>query len=254
MTTLPIINIIKAAFATISSKDYILVRILIFPIFLTAILQVIILFFQDNILVKIPLYFLLFFIYILMAVKTHRVVILKESSKIKYNLFSWFRREAKYAIKLITINIAVYLLPSISLMTSYFFFTTSLSSDSKGLFTIFLPLITTILTLISSYFFARLCLLLPATAIGKEPSFRWAWNVTKHNGVAILFTTVLIPTTLSILASSIMPSNASFIGQFVSTIIESTLLIIGILILSLTFEFVVQEIRRLNNINQANNA
>jgi len=181
----------------------------------------------------------------LLAVQCHRLVLLSEKSTNILNTITWRRFETQYLILSIglTLIAGVLSLPMFLLMLFSSHLIPIISSE-LGISGAYLQLIPSILIgCVFGYLFARLSLVLPAVAIGGDDSLWTAWNKTSNNGwrLFILFfgLTILLPMLLSKIIYFIIPSldNTSLIIILISNIIDILMIILEIIILSFTYQF-----------------
>ena len=85
------------------------------------------------------------------------------------------------------------------------------------------------------YLFSRLCFVLPATALGKMPSFKWAWRQTKGNGWRLFAVVTVVPWALSWVIGLLWRDTATSFETVTLTFVGTALLIVEVAALSLSF-------------------
>ncbi len=154
----------------------------------------------------------------LLAITTHRVILLGSDSVPKWGLLKWSNRETYFVLHFI--GLGLILLP-------------------LGILLKFIPLAGSILVLLFyCWLFARLSLVFPAIAIEHGVSFKYAWKLTTNYQLLMFLIVVVYPIILSVpaLALSLVP-NMSF---FVSVTLTLAM-VYFVAALSVSYEFIYSE-------------
>lgn len=158
-------------------------------------------------------------IYCLIAINTHRIVILGEKSTAPFGLYIPTSREGSFLIHLLLMFSAliplIFLLFLLPRVTPF----------------IYIPII----LIIYGYFVSRVSLVFPAIAIDNAWNFKDSWQVTKNYQKLMIFSVILVPLILKCL----------FIGvayvlkiQVINIGLNSILTVIIITILSETYRYI----------------
>jgi hypothetical protein len=175
-------------------------------------------------------------LYTLFAVVCHRIVLLGSASVPEYGMFQIGRRDLLFAgglikiaiISILAIICGVMILQLPVLVLGKLFVG---KADSRWLGE-YLPFIA---YLIQVYMLARLGLILPAIAVDKSPSLKWAWQVSRGNGLRLMLMLGLLPWLLQ-LPSYFFPEDVGIWGRAVYYLMWWLLLPIEITILSLSYK------------------
>jgi hypothetical protein len=125
------------------------------------------------------------------AVTCHRLVLLGGESVPKYGLTKWSSRETRFvgwALLGYFCILSVWVLLSIPVLGLLLMF--HLSSNPWVLVVVYLVMIP------CGYVFARLSVLLPATAVDERPNVKWAREVTEGNGWRLVLIVGVLPVVL----------------------------------------------------------
>ena len=132
----------------------------------------------------------------MLAITTHRIILLGPSSVSKWGLLSWSRREFSFALHLLVLGCLMILPVALA------FFVPKMS------WLISIPII--------CWLFGRLALTFPAIAIDKAVSFKYSWSLTKQHQLLMVLTVIVFPLILYL--------PAYFIGFIPYTFLISSLL------------------------------
>lgn len=126
------------------------------------------------------------------AVTCHRIILLGKESVPKSGLASWSLRETRFVGWTLLIALCggvtagIVGIPVLILLG--FFIVSQKPGEpwvtAAGSIMIMIP---------ASYLFARLSVLLPATAVDEQPDFAWAWELTKGNGWRLFLVVGVLP-------------------------------------------------------------
>lgn len=158
--------------------------------------------------------------YTTIAVTTHRIILLGPSVIPRWGIVKVTKCEIKFILYTIALSVLLYFISLISII----------------------PSVGIILGLVLIMcFVARLSLVFPAIAIGRNWSFSDSWNATKnHQGKAII-ATVLVPIFTGI--PVILVSLVEPYGEFLSAFLSSLMLIFTFSALSVLYQIVIEDSR-----------
>ncbi len=223
---LPVIKVIKQATSLLWEKRFIILRDLIGTGLVLAALDTA-LGRASNLLLKLLFLFAHGLIFTLFAITCHRIILLGETSVPSFGIHSWSRRETRFLgwtyvgfFYLILITMSLGMLAEIILVS----FSSKLE-NLKGIFYL--------LMLTGQYVFARLAVLLPATAVGERHDMKWAWKLTSKNGWRLLIVVVFFPMSLGFVSYSMLGHN--LLVDYVVNLINNIPVAIGIAALSISF-------------------
>jgi hypothetical protein len=175
------------------------------------------------------LVFLNAMVFTLFAVTCHRIVLLSEAETPVFGIHSWSQRETRFLGW--TVTSAFYFM-MIGLAMAMFADVFSPSSfKHKGLSPLFYAAL-----IPGAYVFARLSVLLPATAVDERRDIKWAWDATSSNGWRLVLVVTLLPGVLGT-AVSFFEMRQYPIVEFVGHFLSYALVAIEIAVLSVSFRF-----------------
>lgn len=187
-------------------------------------------------LVLIALIIAIFMTVTLAVIACHRIFILGESSMKGFKLISWTPREWRFIAWWIVIGLiaSVVFLPIQVLLLS-----TLAQADGEMNVTTAVALY--IGQIPAMYVFSRLALVLPATAVDKRPNLRWAWTVSKGNGLRLLVIIGLIPLMTDLIfqilaAARNLAISGSTVYSVISMVIGLYIVVVEIALLSLSYK------------------
>lgn len=164
------------------------------------------------------------------AVTCHRLVILDERSGVLPIVKNELRPEPRFLVWMIVVSICSatvwaalsavvlnFLIPSVEPESSLLSWT---------LFTTKVP---------SLYLFARLCLIFPATAIGRKVNLNWSFKRSKGNGWRLVLVVFTLPWIISQIIDLLYRVNASILETVVLQFMGWILVIVEISALSLSY-------------------
>lgn len=159
------------------------------------------------------------------AVRTHRLIL--TPAKPDYKL-RWTQRERRFlAWLLITVL-------SILAITFLCIFIANIIG-LKITFQNITAWTTWIMMIPAIYLFARISLIFPAAALDRQPTLRWAWALSKGNGIQLTLITALLPLTLFILTFIRKDPNIVIL-IFNCLVIYSSLPVVAVAALSLAYK------------------
>ncbi len=236
MATLPIISTVQNALFIIWRKRLLLSRALLGTSLLLIGLDTL----QNHVLtnpgswVGITLYYLAYgLIFTLFAVTCHRVILLQEGEVPNFGVWRWSWRETRFfgwtlvgGIYYILITILFAALAAVAAILGMLF-ANPYHETTIYKYAVLVP---------GSYVFARMIVLLPATAIEQRYDLKWAWKLTANNGWRLVLLVVLLPAVFSMIFDSIhLKSYWAF--EIIIRVFEYVLAAIEIAVLSVSFRF-----------------
>jgi len=145
------------------------------------------------ILLSVTVYFSFFALLAMIAVNTHRTFLLEEPQKLKVVWFS--ARELRFAGWLLALGFIYNFIDNAATKISENIFS---SGDAEKYSIYVITAVQWSILLIPVYFWSRLCLVYPATAIDKRPSLSDAWGWSKNQSFRIFIIVCLFPTLVAV--------------------------------------------------------
>lgn len=171
--------------------------------------------------------------YTFFAVTCHRLVLMGENAVPRFGLMAFTKRERRFLLLLVAIYV-LYMLAMLVGGTLFGSIVFKLLPDSEapqyaGAFFTWMSFV------VMGFALARLGIVLPATAVGKERDLKWAWRATRGNTLRMFFVVGLIPYALSYL-TTLMDFGSGSVASFFYTFSYFVLLIVEIAALSLSYQ------------------
>jgi len=166
----------------------------------------------------------------ILAVTTHRLVLLGSNDVPKYGFKAWGRRETLFFAYMVIIEIAIFAVAMVPFIVVFF---TSISVEISGGAVFWMPLILGIA--IALYISSRFSLVLPATAVDHQLFMSGAWNQSRKHQGSIFLIFGIIPLSLSA-PGFILYFLDSLIIEVVVSFLVPIGIVIGIVLLSITYE------------------
>jgi len=185
-------NLFYKIFQEINNNKLALIKALVTPICVVNLLYIIF----YHVPYSIPRFIVGCFVliqFVVMAVTTHRIILLGPASVPEWGIFKLRFREYYYAIHLVIILLIALLVGyGVSLVADkdYFVF---VPSRLEGNFAVFLVVV------MSSWLISRLFLVFPAIAVDINVSYRLSWQLTENYQALMFLVVVVLPTSMSIL-------------------------------------------------------
>jgi len=189
------------------------------------------------ILIFVPILFVLLWMIVFtrFAVNCHRTVLLGADASIKpFQLFSWSRRENAFLVRVLVVSVLVGL--ATIMFTSFFGTVAGLIFPGETFLKEHFNTIESLAEIPATYLLARLCLVLPATALDNKQSFRWAYEISSGNGIRIALTIGLLPWLLDWLVSEVIPEGSSLALSLVYYLVTLVVMVVEISALSLSYK------------------
>lgn len=210
-------KILLATIACLVEYKAILFRTLIIPII--AIYALEIGNSSENLaMMSIPITILTLLIYTVIAVITHRVVLLGEGSIPKWGFNRWTKRETKFTIHLLAILLLVM---------------------AVG-FLLIIPVVGLVIApVILIYVAGRLSLVFPGIAIDDDISFQKSWGMTRNYQLIMIFVVIIFPLLTGLPEYLLSELPYAFV---VLSIYNAIVTVLMVIILSVTYKYIKSEI------------
>ena len=185
-------KIIGETFREVNNNKLSLVKALVTPICVTNVLYIII-FHVPYSIPRIIVGSYLIFQYLIIAVTTHRIILLGPTSVPEWGIFKITIREMYFAIHFVIISLVVILIAyGVSSVADkdYFVF---VPSRLEGNFAVFLVVV------MSSWLISRLFLVFPAISIDIAMSYPESWRLTENHQWVVYIVVVIMPVSMSII-------------------------------------------------------
>lgn len=171
-------------------------------------------------------------VYVLIAVFTHRIILIGTYQKSITHIFSWGWRETKFLLY----TYGVYLIALLPLLMFFWFMEEQDGFNGK------LPvgtILLIVLLIIYAWVVSRFSLVLPAVAIDKPLSLIESWRLTSKYHLQICVAVFVVPILISIVIN-FMISKVPFLG-FVEYIFSSLVTVYTVALLSVAYEMAVKD-------------
>jgi len=211
-------EVVIAALAQLNNHRQTLLKALAIPLFAYLIIDIVSLLYNHPVF-EWFLYVSGTAIEVILAITTHRVLLLGPSSVSSWGITSWSKRESFFALHLIGLLVMPMALNSV-------FHVIGIS----------LSLMTFILML---WLISRISLAFPGIAVDKGVSFKLSWDMTKNHQMLMFWLVTTCPLLFAILSLILKLMPHAF---FVSSLIFSFLTVIGIAMLSMAYKLISEEI------------
>lgn len=205
-------NLVKATFLSISNNLNVLARTLIFLFIAFIIMDTFYLYAFTNLTVWI-VYFFNLIVWTLLALNTHRVILLGASSVPRWGISKWTIRETSFFIA--TALMGMSFLPLISMQTF-------------GLFVI-VPF------LFILWLFLRFALIFPDIAIHSRIDFNRSWELTRNHTLLMFYAIILLPIIMSIPLYLVRSLGG---GIYIQSILSNFFVVIEITALSTCYAYI----------------
>lgn len=172
-------------------------------------------FWELPILVEWALLPLVWAIYAIFAITTHRVVLLGAESVPKWGVTSWSKRETYFILHLMGIGLVLFPLALLSVI----------------------PVIGSIAAIaIYLWLLSRLSLVFPGIAIDKGVTFKLSWKLTENYQIPV-FLVILVPPILFSIPALLL--QLAPYGWFLSNVFSSLIVVFEIAALSLAYQAII---------------
>ena len=226
---LPLVSIIKETFMFIAEHPKQILQSIAVPTCLLAVIMLILSSVENFF-----LFLLLLLVSLLpfskLSIAIHRLVLVEH------------KPSSSFAISFKEVRFACYLV-CIYLLTKF-----SVSVAITGLnlmeLNVDLSTIKLLLTLVSGYLLARLCLIFPALAVDKQANLKWAWNVSCGNGFRLFVIITLVPLLMLLIVENLLSfvmriSTAETLGHLQQLLLYTaglSFLLFEIILLSFSYK------------------
>ncbi len=175
------------------------------------------------------LYAIYWLLLVLFAVDCHRLVLLDPAARRLRALPSWSRRETRFALMsialLVLAGLAIYAASTVLLNLPW----VRSAGEGAAARIVYLALVP------AYYVFARLSVVLPATAVDRRIGLKWAWRSTKRNGWRLVVVVGVLPWLISEFVNLTYRSNPTIIETIVFSAFAYALTVVEIAALSLSY-------------------
>lgn len=168
-------------------------------------------------------------VFTLFAITCHRIVLLDQAETPKYGIRSWSQRETRF-LGWTVVGYFFFSLISMALAMFAGIAAAIIPADEAP------PTLWYLFLFPGSYVFARLAVLLPATAIDERHDMKWAWETTSNNGWRLVVVVALLPWLLAS-AFDFLTIGESLLLEFILHTVAYALMAIEIAVLSVSFQF-----------------
>ena len=171
-------------------------------------------------------------LFTLFAVKCHRLVLLDPESVGRQWQPRWTWRETRFFFWILSLWLAGLgaMLVILTVIVNAWGFVAKLDGDG-------IEWVTFAVKLVPLYVFARLCVLLPATAVDHQPTptLRWAWQLTEDNGWRLLIVVAAMPWLLSLLVGFLYRTDATTAEWLLLTVFAVALFAVEVAAISISY-------------------
>jgi len=221
---LPVTKIILGAFLIPWQKRVRMLQALIFPLTGLAAMAVLSAYVEQRFTI---VYILIFTVF---AVICHRLILLGDDAVPTYGFSKWTRRETRFFGWLL----GIYLIFAVAAMLIGAIGLTLIVNLIEGFEESFYWIMW-ILSAPGLYVFARLSLVLPATAIDNRPNLAWSWGLSSNNGWRLVIVVGVLPWLMAMLQWLLLRDNASIVEIVTVALLGYALLAVEIAALSLSY-------------------
>lgn len=173
------------------------------------------------------------------TISLHRIILRGHESVPKFGITKWTKRETRFLGWSLGISGLCVLVFLLCVLPIVFFAPSVFDKGDQGsggttthilIYLIFLP---------AAYVFARIVLVLPATALDLRPTLSSASSLSKGNGWRLALLYLILPGLIlflfSALLGSVLPESASTVLTILRTLLSYALFPLGVVILSIAY-------------------
>jgi hypothetical protein len=185
---------------------------------------------------QIPIIVVQALVYTLFAVTCHRVILLGDDSVPRFGLASWSARETRFfgwMIGMYLVFAVASLIPLIVLASVLSGFSGAQADAAESTQPLRWAMLAA--SIPGAYVMARLCLVLPATAVDRKVNFPWSWERTASNGWRMAVVAGALPWLVSIAQGALAAQSDSTIVTAAASLIGLPLLAVEVTALSLCY-------------------
>ena len=169
-------------------------------------------------------------LFTLFAVTCHRLVLLDPAAVARNPVPSWSLREGLFF---------GWMVGAWLLFLVVFLVTLTIAVNALGM--VFESVRTTAARMPALYVFARLSPLFPATAVDRKVDLKWAWRLTRGNGLRLMLIVGFLPWALSYLPPLLYRSEATALETILLTVAGIALFAVEIAALSISYRELTKE-------------
>lgn len=170
----------------------------------------------------------------ILAVTTHRIILLGPDSVSKWGVFNWGVSETVFTLHVIAIIFISFSLPFITKSVSTAIFSILDVNSLPWKLLVYIPFITmSVISVVALWIIGRVSLAFPAIAINQGVSFRYSWKLTRKHQLLMFLVVIAFPFCIWIpidLLSKI-PYTASVVS-----VLSLLIMVFQIAILSVTYK------------------
>ncbi|MBI5249668.1 MAG: hypothetical protein HY912_09250 [Desulfomonile tiedjei] len=163
------------------------------------------------------------------AVTCHRLIIMGDDSVSKYGLSGWSPRETRF-VGWLLLGYVCFLAVGAAVGIPVFGLALLLGLPSRP----WVVIVTILVTIPCVYVFARISILLPATAVDERPNIKWAVDTTENNGWRLVLIVSILPLVLDKFPAYLL--GYSVVADFAIHVVECVLYAVEIACLSLSYQ------------------
>lgn len=182
-------------------------------------------------------------VYVLFAVICHRMVLLGGASVPEYGVSGVSGRELRFALGILKVVFAAFLgwaFLYVIIIQFPVWIIHALHGDGSGDSGKFKDQLGWVMYLVQFYFFARFSLILPAIAVDGQPTLKWAWQISRGNGLRLMLVLGLLPLLVQ-LPFYLLPDIPGLPGSIIGTLLWWLMLPFEITALSLSYKELAEE-------------
>ena len=171
------------------------------------------------------------------AVTTHRLVLLDPAAVAARIMPSWSARETRFFFRLVSVGIVFAVVTWVTLAVLINAWMAFRQAPDPEMF----EWMAFAARAPAIYFFGRLCLVFPATAVDRETGFKWAWRLSAGNGWRLFVLVGVLPWLISYALAFLWREHATVPETVVLTVVAITLFAVEIAAISLSYRELTKE-------------
>jgi hypothetical protein len=181
------------------------------------------------------LYVTYWIVFTLFAVTCHRLVLLDSATIGAQWLPRWSRRETRFLLRFVAVWLifALAMWPLLTVLGNLLHRIPgpwqSLPFEEQWQWAFRVSVVP------AFYIFARLCVIFPATALDREVNLRWAWQMTRKNGLRLLFVVGALPWVIARLVDVVYREDATILEAIALTFLGTALFAVEVSAVSLSY-------------------
>ncbi len=178
-------------------------------------------------------------LYTFIAVTCHRLVLMGEQAVPRFGLMTFTRRELRFLL----LMTAIYAMGVLSMIIGGTIAINLLPDSNETIPNYAETVFSWASFLLVGFAFARLGMVLPATAVDEKRNLSWAWQISRGNSLRLFFVVGVIPYALGYLARLIDLGSGS-IASILYSVLWLILLVVEIAALSLSYQALTTPVNR----------